>query len=181
MQLLRESEQGNLGKQDYHNLNPIYRFATDYCNISDLPFYFKTDSGNFETAIVFNVENGDYRKSHPFEKWDDVRYPLVMICPDICSFESKIIIEFEEETGNQKSGAHYAKKGHGHEGDDPTKKDDRRNECYKKAGFELLQIWESRFKRSSIWKIVLTEFLINCWRKNLNDSMTAWKDIPDIE
>ena len=170
----------HLGNQDYSRLYPIYRHATDISKIHDLKFHFDIDSGNHETSIVFNLETKSCRKRNEYEEWDDIRYPELMITPDVCDFEGRIIFEFEEETGNRKSGAHHARKGHGHEGDPDKKRDTRRNECYKNAGFTLHRIWESQFKKS-IWQIPVTEFLINCYRKNLMDSMTFYEKIPNLE
>lgn len=170
-----------MGQSDYHNLNPIYRFATEFSRLESLPFHFHIDSGHYETAIVFNTETNQYRRRNEQETWDDICYPEVMLVPDICDYDHKVIIEFEEETGNKKSGAKYAKKGHGHEGDMAGIRDERRNECYKQSGFKLLRIWESQFKKSTIWKISLSEFLINCYRKTLNDSIKIYANVPNIE
>ena len=166
-----------MGHVDYQKLNPIYGMANSISKTLSLPFCFEVDSDTIHsrTTIIFNIENGSYRKPNPTkESISDIRYPEISIVPDICDYEHKIIIEYEEETGSRKSGAHYAKKGHGHEGDLDKKRDGRRNECYEKAGFKLLRLWESTFKKSEIWKIVVAEFLIDCWRKNLNDSMTPY-------
>ena len=129
-----------MGNKDYPNLSKIYRFATDYCKLADLQFHFDVDSGHYETGIVFNLETGSCRRRIEQESWDDVRYPEIMIVPDVCDFTNKIVLEYEEETGNRKSGDKMAKKGHGHEGDEDGKKDSRRNECYERAGFTVLRI-----------------------------------------
>ena len=47
-------------------------------------------------------------------------------------------------------------------GDLDKKKDDRRNDCYDKAGFRLLRVWESTFKKEGIWKKELETFLSEC-------------------
>jgi hypothetical protein len=170
-----------MGLQDYNDrLYPVYRHATDISKMHYLPFSFKVDSGNYETSIVFNLETGSCRKGNENETPDDVRYPEKMIVPDVCDYEHKIIVEFDEETGNRRTGAKYAKKAHGHEGDLPGKKDSRRNECYNRAEFHFHQVWESKFKKK-LWTIPLTEFLFYCYRKSLNDSMTLYEKIPNIE
>jgi len=166
-----------MGIKDYPSLNKIYRFATEYSKLAELPFHFRVDSGNYETAIVFNLETGNCRWKDEKETWDDIKYPEIMIVPDVCDFNHRIILEYEEETGKRRPGAKTAKKGHGHEGDMDKQKDSRRNECYERAGFTLLRIWESNFKKSSIWKIPVTEFLIQCRRKSLNDSMKLYAKI----
>ena len=136
----------------------MYRACVDFSKLADLPYSFKEDSGNYETAIQFKEEHF----SHPpwSEDWDT--NPEIL-CPDILEWKNKIIIEFEEETGNRKSGARYARKGHGHEGDLSTKRDTRRNEYYKLAEFRVFQLWESTYKNEN-WKVKLFEFLINCWK-----------------
>jgi len=156
-----------MGNQDYHRLSPVYRFATEFCKIANIPFHFKVDSGNYETAIIFNEYTKSYRRPKENERWEDIKYPDVMICPDISCYDAKIVFEYEEETGNRRSGAKMAKKGHGHEGDDPTKKDSRRNEFYKSNGFKLLRIWES----NKLWRITVVEFIISCYRQKIIDSM----------
>ena len=155
-----------MGNQDIHRLHPIYRAATDFCRLAELPFSFKVDSGNYETGIVFNIETKSYRKPEPHETWDNVKYPETMVCGDVTSYDHKIIIEIEEETGPRRTGAKLALKGHGHEGDPDTKKDSRRNEYYKMAGFRVLRIWESHCKHAVTWKLNLFEFLINCSRES---------------
>ena len=170
-----------MGEKDYESLSKIYRFATDFCNLADLPFHFKVDSGRRETIIVFNLETGASRQPDPRENYDTLRYPEKDLVPDIADYSHKIIIEYEEETGNKRSGAKLARKGHGHEGDNDGKRDSRRNECYERADFKLLRIWESNFKKSNTWKIVVTEFLIDCWRKSLNDTMMVYSKVRNIE
>ena len=170
-----------MGLQDLDRLYPVYRHATDISRMHLFPFSFTLDTGSFETAIVFNEMNNSFRKPMPHENWESIKYPEVIIVPDMSCYDARIIIEFEEETGNRKSGSHMAKKGHGHDGDLPTKRDSRRNHFYECAGFKLFRVWESNFKKD-MWKIALTEFLIDCYRKNLHDSMTVYsKKIKDIE
>lgn len=94
-----------MGNQDLERLYPVYRACVDFSKLADLPYSFKEDSGNYETAIQF--QEGLSIQPPNAKNWDT--NPDI-ICPDILDFENKIIIEFEEETGNRKSGAHYAKK-----------------------------------------------------------------------
>ena len=147
-----------MGNQDLERLYPVYRACVDFSKLADLPYSFKEDSGNYETAIQFQ----EGLSIHPpnAKNWDT--NPDI-ICPDILDFEHKIIIEFEEETGNRKSGAHYARKGHGHEGDLSTKRDTRRNEYYEQYAFRVFRLWETTYKNEN-WKIKLFEFLIGCWK-----------------
>ena len=151
-----------MGQQDIHNIHPIYRACIDFCKLSELPFTFKVDSGNYETGIVFNIETGSYRRRNSFETWQDITYPEVMVCPDVLDFDHKIIIEFEEETGNRRSGDYLAKKGHGHEGDLDNKRDTKRGEFYK--DFTVFRLWESTYKNKN-WKLELFEFLIRCSKR----------------
>ena len=164
-----------MGEIDIHNIHPIYRYCVEYNRLAELPFTFTEDTGSFETVLAIS-ESGKWRNY--VEKDDRTHITFV---PDIIDYKNKIIIEFEEETGNRKSGAHYARKGHGHQGDYSTKRDTRRNKYYKLAGFTVLRIWESQFKKSTVWKIILTEFLIQCYRKNLMDSITVYEKIPNLE
>lgn len=154
-----------MGHADYQSLSTIYATANAISKAVSLPYLFKVDSQNFETGIIFDLETGKSRQPTNADSFESMRYPEIMIVPDICDYENRIIIEYEEETGPRKSGAHYAKKGHGHEGDLDKKRDGRRNECYRNAGFRLLRVWESHLKKSDIWKIVVAEFLIDCWGK----------------
>ena len=153
-----------MGKQDIYNIHPIYRACIDFTKLSELPFTFKVDSGNYETGIVFNIETKSYRRHNSFETWQDITYPEVMTCPDVLDFDHKIIVEFEEETGPRKPGAKYAKKGHGHEGDYNTTRDNLRNDAYLAAGFVVFRLWESTFKNKN-WKLQLFEFLISCSKR----------------
>lgn len=170
-----------MGLQDFNErLYPVYRHVTDISKMHDLPFSFTADSGSFETAIIFNEMDNSSRKPLPGENWESIKHPEVIIVPDVCCYDAKIVLEFEEETGNRRTGAHLAKKGHGHEGDLSTKRDSRRNHFYECAGFKLYRIWESAFKKN-MWKIPLTEFLFDVYRKNLNDSMKMYQGIKDLE
>jgi len=44
-----------VGEIDIEELHKIYRECVDYCKQEKLPFQFKVDSGNFETAIEFTA------------------------------------------------------------------------------------------------------------------------------
>ena len=150
-----------MGIQDYHRLNPIYLAATAFCKLSELPFHFKVDSGNEETAIEFITSMNEERITayHPPINRDWKKRGKV---PDILDWDHKIIIEYEEETGPRRNGAYLARKGHGHEGDPDTRKDENRNNLYSQAGFRVLRIWESHYTHSAIWKRNLFQFLIDC-------------------
>ena len=159
----------NLGRQDIHNIHPIYRHIVDVCKIHNLSFTIKEDLGDYETAIQFK---GEHYTHPPFS--EDWQTNPEIVCPDVLILDGEKIagvIEYEEETGNRKSGAHMARKGHGHEGDYDTKRDTRRNEHYESSGIPLHRIWESNFKKSSLWKIPLTEFVFECYRRSLNESI----------
>lgn len=148
-----------MGVQDLEKLYPIYRACTEFCKLTELPFTFKVDSGNYETAIEF--QDGFHIHPPKSKNWDNT----TILCPDILilSCDNIIgVIEFEEETGNRRTGAYLAKKGHGHEGDLDTKRDSRRNELYKITGFRVLRIWESHYNHNTIWKLKLFQFLIDC-------------------
>ena len=168
-----------MGDRDIHNIHPIYRHTVDVCKLHNLPFTVKEDLGSMETAIQFKEE---YFSHPPFsEDWET--NPEI-VCPDvIILYNDNVmgIIEYEEKTGNRKSGARMARKGHGHEGDYDTKKDSRRNEHYETSKIPLHRIWESRFKKSNIWKIALTDFIFECYRKTLNDLMKMYQGIPNLE
>ena len=153
-----------MGNQDLERLHPVYRACVDFGKLAGLPFEFKEDSGNFETAIEFLEPLGttdiEMLGHHPPISSDWKGHPNI-ICPDILDYKNRIIIEFEEETGNRKPGARYAKKGHGHEGDYSTRRDTRRNEYYKLAGFRVFSLWESVYKNEN-WKKKLFAFLLDC-------------------
>jgi len=151
-----------MGIQDIERIHPIYRTCVDFSRLAEIPFTFKVDSGNYETAIQFK----DKYHAHP--PWsEDWKTNPEIFCPDILDYDHKIIIEFEEETGPRRTGAYLAKKGHGQEGDMDMKKDTRRNELYKMAGFRILRIWESHYNHSIIWKLKLFQFLIDCSKETI--------------
>jgi hypothetical protein len=127
-----------MGEADIENLHKIYRICVDYAKLIDKGHNFRVDNGSFETALEFT----EHKVYHPpiSKNWDN--HPVI-ICPDIIDFNKKLIIEYEEESGNRRTGAYLAKKGHGHEGDYSTKRDVRRDGLYDKHGFKLLKIWQS--------------------------------------
>jgi len=153
-----------LGEKDYERLYPIYRASIDFCKLAEIPFTVKIDSGDYETAIQFkDTDDGVFATHPPFS--EDWRSNPEIICPDILIlFGTEIIgvIEFEEETGPRKTGAHMARKGHGHEGDIDTKRDTRRNDYYTNAKIHCLRIWESNER----WRLELFEFLIKTWNQS---------------
>jgi len=79
-----------MGVVDYENLHKIYRKCVDYCKQEKLPYQFKVDSGNYETAIEFTTigyhhppksANWNYAKSNGSE----------IKCPDLLDYEHKLI------------------------------------------------------------------------------------------
>lgn len=152
-----------MGNRDIEKLNEIYSFANDFCQLASLPFRFKEDTGSFETAIVFNELTKSYRRPKPHETWKSIKYPEMLLCPDILDYDHKIIFEYEEETGNKRPGAKLARKGHGHEGDFDTKRDTRRNTAYALCKFRLLRIWQSQLRISTVWKLIVIKFLLKCF------------------
>lgn len=156
-----------MGHQDIERLYPVYRACTDFCKLAELPFSFKEDTGSLDTMIEFIESDEKIEAVHPpiSKNWEESKKNgNHLFNPDICDFEHKIIIEYEEETGPKRPGAKMAKKGHGHEGDYDTKRDANRNLYYHEAGFSVFRLWEYNYKNSN-WKIQLFDFLIQCWRK----------------
>lgn len=141
-----------MGELDIEKLFEIKYETRTISEKNNLPYIFKVDLGSFETAIEFVGIN----HFHPpiSQSWID---KPDIFCPDLLDYENRIIIEYEEETGEKKSGAHLAKKGHGHMGDIDTKRDNRRNRFYKQGGFRIIRIWES----DHAWKKHLKDFLLN--------------------
>jgi len=127
-----------MGEADIENLHKVYRICVDYSKLIGKGHKFRVDNGSFETALEFT----QFNVHHPpiSKNWNN--HPLIIV-PDIMDFNKKLIIEYEEESGNRRTGSYLAKKGHGHEGDLSTKRDVRRDTLYEKHGFILLKIWES--------------------------------------
>ncbi len=141
-----------MGEKDVEVLFQIYKEATKH------GFYFKYDAGDFDTAIEFLPSGKPY---HPpvANSWEESKDKGTEIkCPDLLDWDNKLIIEYEEETGNKRLGAKFARKGHGHEGDLDKERDDHRNKLYEKAGLKLFRIWQSYYKDGS-WKDKLKEWL----------------------
>jgi len=136
-----------LGIKDTISLHKIYGKLQELENKNGWGFSFVVDDGTYETAIIFHQdEEHYYRKPKEKDTWKDLDELEVMICPDIVDFSNKIIIEYEEETGNRRSGAYLARKGHGHEGDLPSERDSRRNKFYSDNKFRFCRIWQSQLK-----------------------------------
>jgi len=150
-----------LGQKDIFQLHQIYRKLLELEKDHGWGFKFDVDEGYFETAIIFHQEQYLYRRPHPRETWKDLNDLENMVCPDILDYKNKIIFEFEEETGNRRSGAYLARKGHGHPGDLPSIKDSKRNSFYSNNRFRLCRIWESELKGDFGKKI--SDFLSDCY------------------
>jgi len=151
-----------MGIVDIVVLHDLYREAVKQEKEYNWGFKFKMDEGTFETAIEFQ-ESSSYRPIafHPPEakNWDDAQD---ILCPDILDFWNRIVIEYEEETGKPKKGAHYAKKGHGHPGDLASIRDSRRDSLYLLGGFRVLKIWESEYNDGS-WRKKMWRFFCDCF------------------
>jgi len=154
-----------MGEVDYGELYEIYRICIDYCKQEKLPFQFKVDSGNYETAIEFWAMG--YYHPPKSQSWEEVKKAGNEIkCPDILDFEHKIIIELEEEPKPGKRGGKLGKKGHTEESDT----DKHRDMLYRIAGFKILKIWESELK-SKKYKEKLCQFLHEVHKMQENGKM----------
>lgn len=152
-----------MGVKDLERIHPVYRACVDFCKLASIPFTFKEDLGDYETAIQFKeIAYQEFVDTHPPYSEDGETNPEIN-CPDILDYTNKIIIEIEEETGPKRSGAKYARKGHGHQGDPDTVRDTKRNAHYK--NFRVFRLWESVLKKEN-WHIQLFEFLIDCHKLN---------------
>lgn len=141
-----------MGEKDLEVLYQIYKEATKH------HFYFKYDAGKFETAIEF-ISDGRFFHPPIAHNWEESKDKGTEIkCPDLLEWNNKLVIEYEEETGNKRLGAKFARKGHGHEGDLDKERDDNRNKLYLDAGLKLFRIWESNYKDGS-WKEKLKSWL----------------------
>lgn len=140
-----------MGHKDLISLHTIYEKIKTICKTNDLPFHFRVDDGDWETAIEFS-DGKDY---HPpiSQSWSN--NPTIF-CPDLLDYPNRIIIEYEEEIGNKRPGAHLAKKGHNRYGDIANKRDERRNRFYNQRGFRYFQIWE--YEKD--WQQKLESFLL---------------------
>jgi len=108
-------------------------------------------TGRYETVIIINT-SGQFRTPNEKSNWDDLAANEVLFCPDLIDYGARAIIEFEEESKPQK-GAKIIKKGHFEE----SKKDTRRDEAYKKAGFEVLKVWETEPNKNAKIRKFLTD------------------------
>jgi len=148
-----------MGSIDIAALHPIYRQCIFLTKENKYPFIFKEDTGNYETMIEFSLLG----PIHPpiSKDWDEMKkIQAIPICPDIMDFESKIILEYEEESTAGKSSGKMGKKGHFAE----SKRDERRDKLYKENNFRFCKIWESEVK-SGVWVVKLFHFLSDCFSK----------------
>lgn len=147
-----------MGEIDIASLFVIKDEIKIICKKFDLDFSFNVDMGNYETALEF-VGSAFFHP--PISKdWSD--NPTIL-CPDLLDYSNKIIIEYEEEVGNRRTGARLAKKGHNREGDYDNTRDARRNKFYKRGGFHVLRLWES----DKDWKEKLENFLLHFEPKDI--------------
>jgi len=140
-----------VGLVDIDSLFRVYNQIKKIIKKHNLLFSFKIDTGSYETAIEF-IEEKPY---HPPLSKDWSTKPFIF-CPDLLDWHNKIIIEYEEEIGEQRRGAFLAKKGHHREGDMDNKRDTRRGTFYKQGGFHILRLWES----DKMWEEKLETFLL---------------------
>lgn len=147
-----------MGHQDITSLFKIKDEIRIICKKNNLDFSFKVDCGNYETALEFV---GVTVFHPPFSK--DWSANPIILCPDLLDYHNRMIIEYEEEIGEKKTGARLAKKGHNRESDFDNSKDSRRNKFYKRGGFHILRIWES----DQNWKEKLEKFLLKYERKDI--------------
>lgn len=157
-----------MGEQDIGRLMEVYKYLVDFCKDHQYNYHFTVDEGNYETVIEFvpivhsqTFKLIEYQTLHPpiSCSWRELRSnDHFILVPDILDFDNKTIIEFEEETGNRRPGAKLAKKGHGHPGDLPTKRDKEKYELYDIAKFRYYRLWES----NQNWKKDLGAFIHMC-------------------
>jgi hypothetical protein len=147
-----------MGEIDIASLFLIKDEIKQICKKRSLEYSFRVDMGNYETAIEF-IGNNIF---HPPIAKDWSTNPIIL-CPDLLDYNNKLIIEYEEEIGNKRTGAKLAKKGHHREGDFDNKRDTRRNKFYRRGGFHVLRLWES----DQDWKEKLENFLINIEPKDI--------------
>lgn len=155
-----------MGEVDIAVLHPIYRECINLEKENNWNFQFKEDSGDYETMLEFVDVGGATEKLivyHPpktvnWEAWN--KNTSIPICPDIMDFHNEIVIEVEEESTPGKKGGKLGKKGHWAE----SKRDTRRDDCYKKCNFRFCKIWQTEIK-NKVWKIKLFYFLADCFTK----------------
>lgn len=141
-----------MGHIDLSSLFVIKEEISNVCKKHNLDYSFRVDLGNYETGLEFIGS----QVFHPPISKDWSTNPIIL-CPDLLDYNNKIIIEYEEEVGNRRTGARLAKKGHQREGDMDNSRDTRRNKFYNRGGFHVLRIWES----DKDWKEKIETFLIN--------------------
>lgn len=160
-----------MGHKDTVALHKIYDILKEYCEKYKVPYSFKVDDGDYETAIQFKeVAIDEVYCVHPPYSEDWESNPEIK-CPDILDYDNKIIIEYEEEGCKKRPGASLATKGHGFEGDMPTKKDTERNRLYKLCGFHFLRFYETDLKEENWEK--LYDFILQC--------MSCHTDVQDVK
>jgi hypothetical protein len=159
---------------DYDEKYRIYRYATDFCNISEFQYQFITDGGNRDTAIIFDTDTGRSRLPNAFEQIWDLKDSEMYEIPDVADRRYMIVFEYEEETGPRRTGAKMARKGHGHQGDEHGRNDAEKYENYDRAGVRYCRIWESELHNGNVWKVKIAKFLIRCWQEdNSSDNLEA--------
>lgn len=142
---------------DNDNLQAINKAIKVLAEYTDHPYTFKTDDGDWETAIEFPAIG--YHHPPKSNSWEQVKENDNEIkCPDLLDFEHKKIIELEEEGQKKRTGAKLPTKGHGREGDQTNSRDSNRDRLYRIAGFKVLKIYESEYKDGT-YKKKLYSFL----------------------
>jgi len=136
-------------------------------------FAFKKDLGTWETAIEF--WNMGYYHPPKSNGWEEVKKKGNEIKePDLLEWNNRIIIEYEEEPKPQR-GPKIVKKGHTEE----SKRDSHRDNLYGLAGFRMLKVWESEYKKlksnglyeweseekKNAFETKLYKFLCDCYAK----------------
>lgn len=150
-----------MGVSDIMRIYPIYKIVTSQCKEFGWPYQFKEDLGTYETAFIIN-DTGHTKIPIDFRDWEQLQEEgWTLQEPDICDYSYKIIIEYEEENGPRKAGAHLAKKGHGHPGDLSNPRDTKRDKNY--SGFKVCKIWES--ESNDVVEVKLHYFLADCYTK----------------
>jgi len=160
-----------MGIVDIVPLYDIYKEAIRLEKKHNWGFQFKVDEGCFETGIeFFETEIGIVTHHPPIsDSWTAAQ---IIQCPDILDFTNRIIIEYEEETGNRRSGARMAKKGHGHPGELTNKRDSSRDSNYRRGGFRVLKIWETEYLEEK-WNKKLYKFLCDCFCNRLEPKIST--------
>lgn len=146
-----------MGIKDAESLHKIYEKVKTFCKENNLPYHFKVDDDDYETALEFFFNGKSWYTLHPpkSKNWDS--NPIIF-CPDLLDYRHKKIIEYEEEGQKKLSGAKLARKGHGPEGDLPNKRDTRRGYYYDSANYDVLRFYETDLKEEN-WK-KLYDFLL---------------------